>query len=66
MATYTENDVQNALADMHNEGALATAATVHGVPRTTLQNRLNGARSYQAAHKDEQQLLTIQKEHLKR
>ena len=43
MAAYTENDVQNALADLRNRGALATVATRHGVPRTTLHNCLNGA-----------------------
>ena len=59
MAAYTENDVQNALADLRNGGALATAATYHGVPRTTLRDRLNGARSYRHTYKDEQRLSTI-------
>ena len=45
MAAYTENDVRNALADMRNGGTIATAATHHGVPRTTLRDRLKGARS---------------------
>ena len=43
MAAYIENDVQNALTDLRNEGALATTATYYGVPRTTLRDRLNGA-----------------------
>ncbi len=59
MAIYTENDVQNALANVHNRGALATAATVHGVPRTILWNCLNGTRSCRAGHEDEQRLSTI-------
>ena len=66
MAAYTENDVQNALADLRNRGALATAATYHGVPRTTLRGRLNSARSYRDAHNDEQRLSTVQEERLER
>jgi hypothetical protein len=41
MARYTEGDIQNALADLRNGVALATAATEHGVPRNTLHGRLN-------------------------
>ena len=52
MATYTENDVRNALTNIHNRGTIATAATHHGVLRTTLRNRLKGTRSYQNAHND--------------
>ena len=66
MAAYTENDVQNALADLHNEGALATAASHHEVPRTTLRGRLNGAQSCRHAHDDEQRLSTVQEERLER
>ena len=43
MAIYTENDVQNALTDIRNGVALATAATRNGVPRNTLRERLGGA-----------------------
>jgi hypothetical protein len=42
MAAYTENDVQNAFADLRNEGALTTASTRHGVSQTTLRDRHNG------------------------
>ena len=66
MATYTENDVQNALADVQNGGAVATASDRHGVPRTTLRDRLNGARSCRHAHEDEQRLSTVQEERLER
>ena len=52
MAAYTENDVQNTLTDFRNGGALATASTRYGVPRTTLRNRLNGARPRRDAHDD--------------
>ena len=43
MATYTEDDVQNALADLENKVALATAATRYRVLRNTLRSRLNSA-----------------------
>ena len=66
MATYTENDVQNALTDFRNGGALRTISTYHGVPRTTLRGRLNGAQSCRDAHDDKQRLSTVQEEHLKR
>src|SRR6266480_2400773 len=66
MATYTENDVQNALTDLRNRGALRTISTHHGVPRTTLRDRFNSARSYRDAHNDEQRLSTVQEERLKR
>ena len=66
MATYTENDVQNALADLRNGGALRTVSTRHGVPRTTLRGRLSGARSCQDAHNNEQRLSTVQEERLER
>ena len=62
MAAYTENDVQNALTDL----ALATTATRHGVPRTTLRDRLNGAQSCRDAYDDKQRLSTIQEEYLER
>jgi hypothetical protein len=66
MATYTENNVQNALADIQNGGGIATTATRHGVPRTTLRGRLSGAQSCRDAHNDEQRLSTVQEERLKR
>ena len=66
MATYTENDVQNALTDVQNGGAVATASDRYGVPRTILRDRLNGARSYRHAHEDEQRLSTVQEERLER
>ena len=43
IAAYTENDVQNVLADLYNRSALATVAIRYGVLRTTLRDYLNGA-----------------------
>ena len=66
MAIYTENDVQNALVDIRNGVAVRRAATVHGVPRNTLQGRLDGAQSCREAHEDEQRLSTVQEQNLER
>jgi len=66
MAIYTENDVQNALANVRNGVALATAATRNGVPRNTLRGRLGGAQSCRYAHEDEQRLSTVQEQNLER
>ena len=41
MATYTENDMQNALTNIYNEDTLATVAIIYGVSQTILQNCLN-------------------------
>ena len=59
MATYIENDVQNALADLRNGGVLRTMSARHGVPRTTLRGRLNGAQSCRDVYDDEQRLSTV-------
>jgi 4-hydroxybenzoate polyprenyltransferase len=64
MARYTEEDVQNALADLESGVALATAATRHGVPRTTLRRRFNGAQPHRHAHEGAQRLTPVQEEHL--
>jgi hypothetical protein len=66
MARYTEEDVQNALADLESGVALATAATRHGVPRNTLRGRFNGAQPHRHAHNGAQRLSVIQEEHLER
>ena len=64
MVTYTEEDVQNALADLENGVPLATAATRHDIPRNTLRGRLNGAQPHQYAHDNQQRLSVVQEEHL--
>ena len=66
MARYTEEDVQNALADLESGVALATAATRHGVPRNTLRGRFNGAQPHRYAHDGGQRLTTVQEEHLEK
>jgi len=64
MARYTEQDIQNAVADLESGVALATAATRHGVPRNTLRGRFNGAQPHKHAHDGEQRLTPVQEEHL--
>ena len=59
MATYTEDDVQNALADLENKVPLATAATRHDIPRNTLRGRLNGAQHHRYAHDNKQRLSAV-------
>ena len=39
MDRYTEENVQNALADLESGVALATAAAWHGIPPKTLHGR---------------------------
>ena len=41
-------------------------STYYGILRTTLRDRLNGARSCRDAHDDKQRLSTVQKERFKR
>jgi len=42
MATYIENNVQNALTNVHNKDTIATTATHYRVLQTTLYNCLKG------------------------
>ena len=64
MATYTEEDVKNALIDVQNSVAVNAAATHHSVPYSTLRGRINGAQPHRYAHSDEQRLTAIQEKHL--
>ena len=53
MAAYIENNIQNVFIDMRNKGAIAIAATYYKVLRTTLRDRLKGARSYRNIYNNE-------------
>ena len=64
MATYTEGDIQNALTDLRNGVALATATTRHGIPRNTLRGRLYGIQPRPYAYDGEQRLSAVQEERL--
>ena len=64
IAQYTEADIQNKLADIKNRVPTATAATRHGIPRTTLRGRNSDSQHHGFAHKNIQQLSPEQEDHL--
>ena len=64
MAKYTENDLQNALADIRGGMSAARAARVWNVPRTTLGNRLHGTEPMKVAKAHSQRLSPSQEEGL--
>ena len=66
MPSYTEDDVKLAVLNLANGDAMATAATRHGVPRTTLRDRQSGAQPIQLAHEDQQRLSATQEDQLER
>ena len=43
MATYIENDMQNAFADIQNENVVATTSNYYKVSRIILRDHLNDA-----------------------
>ncbi len=56
MPSYTENDMQNAIAAVLRGVSRHQAAKEHHVPRSTLIVRLRGAQSRQQANSDRQKL----------
>ena len=64
MAKYTENDLQNALADIRGGMSAAQAARVWSVPRTTLCSRLAGVQPKKVAMEHCQRLSSSQEESL--
>jgi hypothetical protein len=61
---YTEEDVQRALNAVANGMSQKKAGLEFGVPRSTLQNRMNGTLSRQEAHEPQQRLSTVQEDRL--
>lgn len=45
MPSYTEIDIQNAIRDIQSGTSRRVAAQRYGIPRTTLNDRINGAES---------------------
>ena len=66
MALYTEADIANALADIANGVPVATAGSRHGIPRTTLRDRISGSQHHNTTHTNMQRLSPEQEEHLAR
>ena len=64
MAKYTETDLQNALADIGGGMAVAKAAKLWSVPRTTLCSRIRGAEPKKVAMEHCQRLSSSQEEGL--
>jgi len=62
--TYTEEDIQRALNAIANGMSQKKAGLEYGVPRSTIQNRINGHISRQEAHIPQQRLSTVQEERL--
>jgi len=61
---YTEEDVQRALNAVANGMSQKKAGLEFGVPRSTLQHRINGTLSRQEAHKPQQRLSIVQEDRL--
>ena len=64
MAKYTENDLQNALADIRAGMTAAKAARVWNVPRTTLRHRFRGTEPLKIAKAHCQRLSPSQEDSL--
>ena len=62
--SYTEEDVQRALADVANGKSVRKAGLDWGVPRSTLQERINGRVSRQEANEPSQRLSPVQEQRL--
>ena len=62
--TYTEEDVQRALNAVANGMSQRKAGLEFGVPRATLQHRVNGHISRQEAHIPQQRLSMVQEQRL--
>ena len=61
---YTEDDVQRALADVAKGKSVRKACLDWGVPRATLQDRINGRISRKEAHEPSQRLSSVQEQRL--
>jgi len=62
--SYTEEDVQGALAEVAKGRSVRKACLDWGVPRATLQNRINGHISLKEAHEPFQRLSPVQEQRL--
>src|SRR5690348_8583182 len=64
MAQYTEEQVLLAIQDIENGMKKQTAAKKYGIPRATLQRRLQGATSRKQRDSDQQLLSEVQERQL--
>ncbi|KAF4423590.1 hypothetical protein CFRS1_v004486 [Colletotrichum fructicola] len=64
MSQYTDNEVTKTLQAIATGQSLRKAAQEHGVPKSTLARRMQGAQSRDTAYSDRQRLSTAQESHL--
>ena len=64
MAQYTEYDLSQAILSVTNGQSIRKAALEWGIPRTTLQHRLQGRESRKEAFIGQQRLSPAQEKHL--
>ena len=64
MKQYSEDDIKIAISRIVDGENVARAARDSGVPRTTLQRRLNGFLTHSEAAQSQQRLSPVQEKHL--
>src|SRR5688572_26505763 len=64
MPSYTEDNIQLAIQQVHNGLSIQKAARLNGIPRTTLRNRLKGIELHSLASRHLQRLSSYQEEQL--
>ncbi len=64
MSSYTENDLQKALQELKSGVSQRQVAKMYGIPRSTLQNRMNGTETAKRSHEYLQNLTPIEEGNL--
>ena len=64
MANYTEDEVSQALESIANSQSIRKASLEWGIPRQTLQHRIQGTQSRAIAFSSQQKLSPTQEQHL--
>ena len=64
MPSYTEVDIEAAIMEVYEGRSVRKAAIAHGIPYTTLSDRLRGAQTRIASHVHQQRLSPIQEKRL--
>ncbi|KAF7912091.1 uncharacterized protein EAF01_001112 [Botrytis porri] len=64
MRSYTEDDIAMALRAIVNDQSIRKAALDYGIPRATLQDRINGGLSHRLSTQNQQKIAPIQEKQL--
>lgn len=64
MKSYTEDDIAMALGAIVNGQSIRKAALDYGIPRATLQDRINGGLSHRLSTQNQQKIAPIQEKQL--